>query len=160
MSDGISSQGTQLYFVHTLDSDPTIVELTCPTGVSGLGGAADQYDTTCLSNRTSKTSMRGLENPAQVSVPFNMIPDATSQRALFELKRTGSDLKWLLCFSESATAPTTVDSDGAMVPPTDRTCIEFTAYVADLTLDVGGNSIVKGTLLLQRSGDTIEHWKS
>lgn len=156
--DGVRTQGTHVFFVHNLDSDPTITKLACPTGVSGLGGPADQLDTSCLDNTEDKTSIRGLGNPGQVTVPFNMLPDELSQRALFELKTAGTEIKWLVCFSESATAPTTLDSDGVMVPPTDRTCLEFTAYVSDLNLDLSGNNIVKGTLLLQRSGAVIPHW--
>ena len=45
----IRTQGTELYFADSVNySNVTLVKLTCPTGISGLGGPRDQIDTTCL----------------------------------------------------------------------------------------------------------------
>lgn len=148
----VKTQGTELFFVDTVTTtDPTIVKMACPTGITGLGGAADQIEDTCLDNTTDKTYVRGLGNPGQVTVPFNLIPRENSHQLLFTLKDAGTVLNWIECLSEAATDPT-VDTDGEFVAPTDRSSFKFAAYIADINIDVANNEIVRGTLTLQRSG--------
>lgn len=147
----LRTQGTELFVIDTITTtDPTIVKISCPTGITGLGGARDQIEDTCLDTTDEKSYLAGLGNPGQVSVPFNMIPRDTGHQALFAWKADGSNMKWLICLSESATDPTV--SGQNFSKPSDRTTIEFTAFVADVNIDVANNEIVKGTLTLQRSG--------
>src|SRR5690606_8924465 len=70
----VKTQGTHLYFANPTSTDPQLVKLACPTGMSGLGGAKDQTEITCLDNTDDKEYVPGLGNPGQVSVPFNLIP--------------------------------------------------------------------------------------
>lgn len=155
----VKTQGTKLYFVDTLtSSNPSVIELACPTGITGLGGAADQIETTCLGATVDKTYTRGLGNPGQVSVPFNLIPTAASHQLLFELKEAGTTVNWLACLSDGVAAPTTLDSNDRIVPPNDRTSFGFDAYIADINIDVATNEIVRGTLTLQRSGSVTATW--
>lgn len=154
----VRTQGTELYFVNPLGSDPQIVKLVCPTGISGLGGAGDQIEDTCLDTLGDKTYQRGLGNPGQVSVPFNLIPRDVSHQDLFLLKESGDVVAWLVALSESATDPTVVDSDGNITPPNDRTSLGFDAYIADVNIDIATNEIVRGTLTLQRSGSVTATW--
>lgn len=150
----VKTQGTELFVIDAsvTSSEEELFKIVCPTGIQGLGGARDQIETTCLDTRGDKEFAAGLGNPGQVTIPFNLIPRDGSHKALFAWKASGETMKWLACLSESSTAPT-VDTDGNFVKPTDRTTIEFSAYVADVNLDMATNDIVKGTLLLQRSGD-------
>lgn len=149
----VKTQGTELFFVDTLTSSvAAIVKLACPTGITGLGGAADQIETTCLDAMVDKEYVRGLGNPGQVTVPFNLIPREVSHQLLFDLKEAGLTLNWLACLSESATDPTVLDSNDKMVAPADRTSFAFEAYIADVNIDIATNEIVRGTLTLQRSG--------
>ena len=148
----VKTQGTELFLINPLDSDPAIVKLACPTGISGLGGPADQIENTCLDTLGDKTYVRGLGNPGQVNVPFNLIPRETSHQLLFDLKADGRTLPWMMCLSESDTDPT-LDSDGIFEPPMDRTSFLFDAYISDVSIDVATNEIVRGTLTLQRSGE-------
>lgn len=152
MTTGVlKTQGTELFFIDTLSStSPSIVKLGCPTGITGLGGAADQIEVTCLDTTDDKEYRRGLGNPGQVSVPFNFIPSDSSHQVLFDLKNAGTVTQWLIGFSDATTDPTV--SGGAFVAPASRTCAEFTAYIADVNIDVATNEIVRGTLTLQRSG--------
>jgi hypothetical protein len=122
----------------------------CPTGLSGLGGAADQIDVTSLSDTVDKKYVRGLGNPGQLSAPFIFEPSQASHQDLFTLQASGEVLKWMICLSEGVAAPTL--GEGELIPPTDRTSIAFDAYISDVAIDVGSNEIVKGTLTLQRSG--------
>jgi len=145
----IKSQGTHLFYVTPGDT-PAIVKLHCPTGVSGLGGAADQIDTTCLDETDDRTYTRGLGSPGQVTVPVNFDPQEVSHQDIFDLKAGGATLQWVVGLSDGTAAPTL--TEGALVPATGRTNILFNAYVSDFALDIAGNDIVKGTLTLQRSG--------
>ena len=146
----VRTQGTELYFIDNSTTDaPVAVKLSCPTGISGLGGARDQIEDTCLDTTGDKTYQAGLGNPGQVTVPFNLIPREASHQMLFELKANGDVLKWIACLSEGTTAPT-IDSDNFFVPPAGRSSIEFDAYVADVNIDIATNEIVRGTLTLQR----------
>jgi hypothetical protein len=154
----VKTQGTELFFLDTLTSSVAeAVKLACPTGITGLGGAADQIEDTCLDNTTDKTYQRGLGNPGQVSVPFNLIPRDVSHQLLFDLKDDGRVLKWIACLSESTTDPT-VDTDDTFIAPADRTSFEFDGYIADVNIDVATNEIVRGTLTIQRSGTVTPTW--
>jgi hypothetical protein len=147
----VKTQGTELFFLDTVsNSDAEVVKLACPTGITGLGGAADQIEDTCLDNTTDKTYKRGLGNPGQVSVPFNMIPRDNSHQLLFTLQESGEVLKWIVCLSEATTDP--VVSAGEFTPPADRSSIKFEGYVSDVNIDLATNDIVRGTLTIQRSG--------
>ena len=149
----VRTQGTEVFFVDTLTSSvAALVKVSCPTGVTGLGGAADQIEDTCLDTTGDKTYQRGLGNPGQVSVPFNLIPRETSHQLLFDLKNDGRVLAWIACLSESATDPT-LDTDDTIIAPADRSSFEFDAFVSDVNIDIATNEIVRGTLSLQRSGN-------
>ncbi|KRD71449.1 phage tail tube protein [Lysobacter sp. Root96] len=154
----ILSQGTELFTVDALSSSvAAVLKLACPTGISGLGGAKDQVEDTCLDNKEDKTFKPGLGNPGQLSVPFNFIPSHASHQILFELKELGSVLQWMECFSEGNDPPT-LDTQDELVAPAGRTTAQFDAYVADVTIDVATNDLVRGTLILQRSGPVVWHW--
>jgi len=154
----LKTQGTELFFVNPLVTDASVIKMACPTGISGLGGAADQLDDTCLDSK-ERTFKRGLGNPGQVSVPFNFIPSNFSHQDLFELKEDGRNLQWLIGLSDGVAVPT-LDSDDAFVPPASplRTTAEFEAYIADVNIDIATNEIVRGTLTLQRSGTVKWNW--
>lgn len=151
----VKTQGSELYFVDTVTTtDIDLVKLVCPTGISGLGGAKDQIEITCLDTTSDKEFVAGLGNPGQVTVPFNMIPREHSHQILFDLKEAGTVLKWLALLSESTTAPT-IDTDGNFVVPTNRSSFGFSAYISDVNIDLATNEIVRGTLTLQRSGAVV-----
>lgn len=149
----VPTQGTELYFVDptVTSSDPDLIKLACPTGVTGLGGAADQIDSTCLDSVGDKEFVGGLGNPGTVSVPFNFIPRQISHQVLFALKDSRQVLNWLLALGDGTNQPT-MTSEGEITPPTLRSSFGFDAYIADVNIDVATNEIVRGTLELQRSG--------
>jgi hypothetical protein len=151
----VVSQGTELFFVDTLSSSvPEIVKMACPTGITGLGGAKDQIEDSCLDTVGDKTFKAGLGNPGTVTVPFNLVPRDGSHQVLFQLKDAGTVLKWIECLSESETDPT-LDTDDTFIAPTDRSSFEFEGYIADVTIDAATNDLVRGTMLIQRSGSVV-----
>jgi len=156
----IKTQGTELWVIDTISAtDPAVLKFSCPTGITGLGGAADQIEDTCLDATEDRTYVRGLGNPGQINVPFNFIPSNNSHQVLFDLKADGSVFAWMVGFSDGTAAPT-LDSDDDFVPPASplRTSAEFSAYIADVTIDVATNEIVRGTMILQRSGPVVWNW--
>lgn len=157
----VKTQGTKLWFIDpslTPEVATDFQTMSCPTGITGLGGAADQIDSTCLDDTTDRSFVAGLGNPGQVSVPFVFKPGEASQRGLFALKDSGASISWLIGLSDG-TAPPTVAAN-AFVVPTTRTTIGFTAYVADVSLDIATNEVVRGTLTLQRSGAVVPTFKA
>lgn len=161
MTDGvIKTQGSELFTVDKLSaSTASVLKFECPTGITGLGGAADQIESTCLSTIGDKEYEGGLGNPGQVSVPFNFIPRSQSHQILFDLKESREVIDWLIGLSDGVTAPTLGTSD-VLVPPASplRTSIGFRGYVSDLNIDIATNEIVRGTLTIQRSGSVTPHW--
>lgn len=146
----IRSQGTKLFFVDPDSGLP--VSVTCATGISGLGGAADQIDTTCLDNTTDRTYERGLGNPGQVTVPFNIHEGDVSHETLFALQASGETIGWRIYASSLGVAVPTVDSAGLLEPVSGVPSLGFEGYVSDVTVDIASNDIWKGTLVIQRSG--------
>lgn len=161
----LKTQGTRLYFASpasasSSDADGVVIMyVTCPTGIQGLGGAADQIDTTCL-DATERTFVQGLLNPGQITVPFNFDPDAASHQELMLLRDAGTVVSWMVVFSDAVTAgtlPTSVDSDDRLVSAGSTTA-EFLGYVSDVTIDIQTNEIVRGSLVIQRSGAVAWDW--
>lgn len=160
MTGSVKTQGSELFLVDTLTSSvAAVLKMACPTGITGLGGAADQIDDTCLDDLEDKSFVRGLGNPGQVTVPFNLKPAEASHQILFDLKAAGDTVGWMICLSDGTTDPT-LDSVDALVAPAGRTSFGFSAYIADVTIDVATNEIVRGTLTLQRSGAVVPYWNA
>jgi len=69
MTEGvIKTQGSELFTVDKLSaSTASVLKFECPTGITGLGGAADQIESTCLDTRGDKEFEGGLGNPGQVA---------------------------------------------------------------------------------------------
>ncbi len=150
----IKSQGTKLWFVDPITS--LAQSVTCVTSISGLGGARDQIDTTCLDNTEDRTYEGGLGNPGQVQAGYNLHKGDASQDALFDMKDSGEATNWLILASGAIGAPT-VDSNGVLVPPAGAIGLGFTGYVSDVTVDIAMNDIWKGQITIQRSGSITRH---
>lgn len=152
MSNGLKTQGTQLYFIDSSTTDgPELVTMTCPSGITGLGGARDQVEDTCLDNTDAKTFVAGLANPGTASVPFIFSPQATSHQLLFDLKSRGDTLLWAIGLSDGTAVPT-IQSDNDIIVPATRSWFEFAGFVSDVNIDIATNEVVRGTLSIQTSG--------
>jgi hypothetical protein len=149
----IETKGTRLYFAY---ADTEILKVACATGISGLGGAGDQIDTTCLDSQEMEYA-RGMKNPGQVTVPVNFIPQSAAHQALIDLDDSAGIVSWMIVLSDQANTPTTLDSNGRLVSP-GATTVEFLAYVADFNIEMQTNEIVRATLTLQRSGPRNWDW--
>jgi hypothetical protein len=146
----IETKGTRLYFNSAEGSPSSILKVACATGITGLGGPADQIDITCLDSEEAE-SRPGFKRPAVVSVPINFIPRSAAHQALLDLEESGDTVDWMIVFSDQDGAPTTLDGDGNLVSP-GATSVRFNGYVQDFNIDVATNEIVRATLSIQRSG--------
>lgn len=144
----IKSQKTELFWASAAT---TATRAAYITSISGLGGAADQIDTTTLDDASNKTFVAGLGNPGQVTVGFKVNKGELSHTALLALKDAGTSMSWGIYSSDAATAPTAVGS--VMQSVTGRVGAIFSGYVADVNIDIAGNDVWQGTITIQRSGN-------
>lgn len=147
----IETKGTKLFFLTSSGSPQEIHKVACATGITGLGGPADQIDITCLDSEEAE-SKPGFKRPAALSIPFNVIFRSASHQALIDLDESGETVDWMVVFSDQAGVPT--EAGGLLVSP-GATTARFNGYVADLNFDIATNEIVRGTLTLQRTGAKV-----
>jgi hypothetical protein len=148
----IKSQKSELYYASAAT---TATKIVCPTNISVGGAAADQVDTTCLSDDT-RQFVQGLKNAAQVTVQFNAHSGEVTHEDLTDLFASGAVVSWGIYGSETTTAPTAVASEMQVVAT--RVSMIFDAYVADFSMEIAGNDIWKGTVVLQVSGAISYDW--
>jgi hypothetical protein len=154
----VKTQGTHIFFVdNTTDSTGSVTKMACPTGATDGGSEKDQIESTCLDALEAKEFLAGLSNPGTYTIPFNLIPRDGSHHALYELKRTGAVVDWVIALSEGDGVPT-LAANGDMEPPTDRTVFQFKGYVSNVTTDMATNDLVRGTLSLQVTGPVTPTW--
>ena len=147
----IRTQGTELFTTNPVGF--ALVKVNCPTGVTGLGGTADQIEKTCL-DATTKSFEQGLKNADAINVPFNFDPAQTSHELLVQWYQSGITLPWMIALSDG-TLPPVPDSEGDFELLTTRSNFVFDGYIANLNIDIATNEIVRGTMDIQRSGDYI-----
>lgn len=157
VDNAFETKGTHVYFAMP-GAPATVVKLTCPTGVTGVGGGSkDKIDTTCLDETGAyRKYIGGFADAAEVSVPFILYKADGSQADLFTLRDSNEVVSWFVGLSNVATAPT-LDSDSLLVPPTARDGFSFEGYVSNLTIDMATNEVVRGTLTVQPTGTTTYH---
>lgn len=148
----IETKGTRLFFLNSSGSPQDILKVACATGISGLGGAADQIDITCLDSEEAE-SRPGFKRPAVVQVPVNMIFRSAAHQAILDLEESGEVVDWMIVFSDNPTAVPT-EAAGLLVSP-GPTSVRFQGYVTDTDLTIGNNEIVRGTISIQRNGAKV-----
>lgn len=146
----IKTKGTRLFFTDAAGSPQDILRVACLTGISGLGGAADQIDITCLDSE-EREFVQGFKTPDVITVPINFIARSAAHQALVALQESGDTVSFMIVASDQTGSPTTLDGDNRLVSP-GATTAEFLGYVANFTFDIGSNEIWRGTLTIQRSG--------
>ena len=149
----IKTQGSNLYFIDT----GVVKTMSCPTGITGLGGTRDQIETTCLNATDDKSYVSGLGNPGQVSVPF-VFDNVADHKLLLALHDSGEITNFMIGFSDGTATPTVVSGELSMANT--RSAAKFDAFVADINIDIATNEVVRGTMTLQRSGSTAWSWKA
>lgn len=150
------SAGTELYFLDPADC--SVVQVGCPTSITGLDSTIEQLETTCLES-TARTYEAGLSTPGTATFTLSLNPQDPSHIRLLELKTAGSSLRWVIGFPDAiGTDPTsTTDSDGecAFSLPGNRTWLEFEGFVNSYAFDFSLNALITATVGIQVSGDPV-----
>ena len=152
------TKGTEIWFVKTDSNGPSIVKLGCPKGLTGLGGAKSQLDTTCLDSLEMEFSP-GMGSPGAVSIPIDFDFSKLSHRDLVDMDENDTITTWIIGASTGTAAPT-VDSAGVITYPSTRDYVSFQGYIAELPLDFAINSNIASTISLQRTGAKTYHYKT
>lgn len=153
----VKTKGTELFLIDPTGT-PSAIKIGCPTGISGLGGAKSQIETTCLDS-DEQEFVAGFAQPGAVTVNLDFDPTLISHADLWALAESGESRTWVIGFSDG-TAPPTVAVGPVITFPATRTFIEFTGYVSDLPLDFALNSVIKSAMQIQRSGARVLHPKT
>lgn len=148
--------GTELYL-----ADPdgcTLLQVGCPTSITGLDSTIEQLETTCLES-TARTYEAGLATPGTATFTLSLDPQDESHVRLLELKAAGASVKWVIGFPDGIGTDPTVetDSDGecAFDLPTNRTWLEFDGFVNSYAFDFSLNALITATVGIQVSGDPV-----
>jgi hypothetical protein len=163
----MKTQGSDLFVLVPAEGtgDATIVRINCVTEITGVGGgAADQVETTCLSELSDRTYVRGLRSPSSVSSTTNYDPHDPDALVLKDLADSGVSTTFFVGFSDGSLpgvdpaarpAPTLVA--GVPTFPNTRSFVEFSGYVSEFGMDFAANSVVKAPIQIQRSGSIEIH---
>lgn len=154
----VLTQGTQFYVL----ANGVVSEVECITSFTPGGNPADQIEDTCLSERKSRTYLKGLQTPGQASVTLNADPKNASHLMLHQLAESDdeSKLTFALGWSDGESSPSIAEPgdpdavDGLLLPP-DRTWFVFQGYVSDFPFDFQANAVVTTTATIQRSGPAV-----
>jgi Phage tail tube, TTP, lambda-like len=146
----IKTQGSKLYCI---DPDThAVLGVECMTQFNPGGAPADQLEDTCMEDTGgTRTYKPGLRTPGQASVEIKPDPANESHVRMFELSQGDvKNLDWALGWSDGTEDPT-ADSNGFDLPAT-RTWLTFNGYIADFPFNFALNTLVEGTISIQRSG--------
>jgi predicted secreted protein len=160
IDNAFETKGTQLFVADFItNTDGVVTKLTCPTGLTSINaGTKAKIDTTCLDETGAfRTYIGGFADAAEVSAPFILYKGDASHQMLLQLQAAGSTVNWMVALSDAASVPT-LDTDGKLVAPTDRTTLSFDGYIATLSFEAAINEVVRGTMTIQRTGFTSAHW--
>jgi hypothetical protein len=148
----VLAQGTNIYFIDTSGSSPSIVTVDCATTFSPGGSPADQIEDTCLED-TTRAYKPGLRTPGQASLGINADPANASHILMHQLSETDPSpvLEWVVGWADGTAAPTLDTADNFELPTT-RTWFTFQGYIADFPFDFSANTVVTSSVSIQRSG--------
>lgn len=146
--------GTELYFIDP--DDCSVVQVGCPTSITGLDSTIEQLETTCLES-TARTYEAGLATPGTASFTLSLDPQDPSHTRLLELKAAGTTLQWVIGFPDGIgidpTGDSTTDIDCDFNLPTTRTWLRFEGFVNSFAFDFSLNAVIGATVGIQVSGD-------
>lgn len=146
--------GTELYFLDP--DDCSVVQVGCPTSITGLDSTIEQLETTCLES-LARTYEAGLATPGTASFTLSFEPQDPSHSRLLELKAAGTTLKWVIGFPDGTgidpTGSMNSAGDCAFTLPGTRTWMEFDGFVNSYAFDFSLNALITATVGIQVSGD-------
>lgn len=147
----IKTQGSKLFVIDPETDE--VLGVDCMTQFNPGGAPADQLEDTCMEDTSGvRTYQAGLRTPGQASVQIKPDPRNASHLRMFELSQGDAPvLSWALGWSDGTAEPTT-ESGGVFDLPNTRTWLTFQGYIADFPFDFALNTLVDGSISIQRSG--------
>jgi hypothetical protein len=155
----ILTQGSQVFFVDTAGSSPSIMEVQCATAINPGSAPADQIEDNCLKHR-ERSYKPGMRTPGQGTLTLNADPQYDSHIRMHQLYEADPppSVIWIVGWSDGPldsngepNSLPTLDSSGELQLPNDRTWYVFRGYVADFPFDFQGNSLVATQVSIQRT---------
>lgn len=146
----LNVQGSNLYFIDP-DTSNGIIEVGCVTTLDGLTATRDQLDVTCISDLARRFEA-GLLTPGTATFTILFDLDDDSHARMHELYRAGTTLQWALGLSDNPNVPpTSVDTDGTFILPTDRSFVLFEGYLSDFPWSFATGQKVTNNISIQVS---------
>ncbi|MCK2183505.1 phage tail tube protein [Halomonas getboli] len=156
------AQGTELFFIDKSSSTDAITKIECATTHNPGGNPASRLDDTCLESNDMEYKA-GLRDPAEASIGVRPDPDMDSHYAMFLMSQMSPSPNTTLLVGWSdgpkdadgkpaTSGHPTLDSNGEVDLPTNRTWLQYDGYFADFSFDFQTNALVSGTVPFQRSG--------
>lgn len=156
----LKTKGTQIWVEMIDTAGSSWVQIACPTGLTGLGGAKTTIDDTCLDSEEMESSP-GMAQPGALTANLNYDPAEVSHNELWDLFDNDAIRRFAIGMSDGAkTIVPTFDTAGLPVFPTTRSFVEFRGYVLDFPLDFALNANVTSAVQIQRTGPRIRHTKA
>jgi len=148
----IRTQGTDLYAIDP-DSGEVLV-IGCITSIDGIDTALDQIETTCL-NDTARTYVAGLATPGTATFGINTDTRDETHVRLHQLKLAGTDIQWVIGWSDATGLVPTADSLGQFDLQTTRSWLLFEGYMNSFPFNFAQNAVVTSTIGIQVSGEPV-----
>lgn len=153
---GINSQGTDLFTIDPATG--ALLDVGCITSIDGIDTAIDQIETTCL-NDLSRTYEAGLATPGAATFGLQFDPASPAHIRLHQLKTAGTQLQWVIGFSDGigilpSTGTDSAGDDEFILPPT-RSWLTFEGYMNSYPFTFGLNTKVTSTVGIQVSGEPV-----
>lgn len=149
----LKSQGTSLYFVDPATNE--VVEVGCPTAITGLDTTNEQIEITCL-NDLKRRYTAGLSTPSTMGFTIQLDITDPSHLRLKELHNTGDTVQWAVGFGINGgdiTIAPEVDDEGTLVNPGGRGFAVFEGFITSFPFDFALNTVVTNSLTVQISGE-------
>lgn len=145
------TQGTDLYAINP--DTHAIIHVGCVTMIDGIDTTVEQIETTCLS-ASARTYESGLATPGSATFGLNTDPSDSTHVLLHQLKVAGDVLQWAIGWSDGTAAPTSVNSNGFVLPNT-RSWLAFNGFMSAFPFSFNLNDVVKSTVGIQISGEPV-----
>jgi hypothetical protein len=146
--------GTELYFLDP--NDCSVVQVGCPTSITGLDSTVDQLETTCLES-TARTYEAGLSTPGTATFTLSLNPQDPSHIRLLQLKSAGTTTRFVIGFPDGIgvdpTGVTETDDECGFTLGAGRTWLEFEGFVNSYSFDFSLNAVINASVGIQVSGD-------
>lgn len=154
MANTILTQGTEIFcYAPTAvgSSTKAVFKINGAAEFNPGDETADEIPTTDLSERKAHTFVIGLTDPGEASITLQVDPTDLKHKLLYDLR--GEQLEFMVGWSDGTSVPT-IESE-ALSLPTSRTWFKFSGAIKSFPFDFSGNSVVKATITIRRSGSGV-----